>query len=305
MMSIHMLPSSGRLTGLFPPGSDENFLWVNPSPAKTGWVNVGGDRTWLAPEIELFIGDLKRPSETYLVPPALDPGCWRSNGSERHLINDTRVRLLRANREADVRLSKQFTDAANPLPSANLSYAGYTQVTSLETDAPLAIWNLLQLPPGGVMLVASRGMAQPRVVFGKMSEGELTVTPGLVCWQMARIGRDTKISIKAGVLTGRAAYLHPCASRGAADLVVREFAVDPAGEYVDALWDPPHETGWAFQACCVRNGPEQFNELEYHAPRGRRRDESRVWGFRGPLPGIVAAATALLERDVAGCCRLI
>lgn len=304
-MTYQVLPSSGRVTGLFPSGSEENLLWANPSPSQTGWRNDGGDRTWLAPEIELFIGDLKRPMATYTVPPALDPGCWRTNGSELHLINDTRVRLLRSSREACVRLSKQFSDAVNLLPSANLSYAGYTQVTSLETDAPLAIWNLLQLPPGGVMLVASRGMVQPRVVFGKMGEGELTVTSGLVCWQMARIGPDTKISIKAGVLTGRAAYLRPCPSRGSADLVVREFAVDPAGEYVDAIWAPPHEAGWAFQACCVRNGPEQFNELEYHAPLGRRCDESRVWGFRGPLPDIVAAATALLERDVAGCCRLI
>lgn len=77
-----------------------------------------------------------------------------------------------------------------------------------------------------------------------------------------------------------------------ADLVAREFAVDPDGEYVDALWTPPHETGWAFQACCVRNGRERFRELEYHAPAGCRRDESRVWGFRGP------AARRLRKLDV-------
>jgi len=53
---------------LYPGGSDENFLWTNPALAsaesaqkyflRDGWPNPGGDRTWLAPEIELFIGDL-------------------------------------------------------------------------------------------------------------------------------------------------------------------------------------------------------------------------------------------------------
>ncbi len=125
-MSIRLSPSSGRLIGLFPPGSDENLLWANPELAPHGWRNEGGDRTWLTPEIELFIGDLKRPQATYAVPPALDPGCWRANGSERHWVSDTRVRLLQSNRDVEVHLAKQFSDADNPLPLSGLAYAGYT-----------------------------------------------------------------------------------------------------------------------------------------------------------------------------------
>lgn len=305
MMSFRVLPSSGRLIGLFPPGSEENFLWANPDVSVAGWRNYGGDRTWLAPEIELFIGDLRRVTETYSVPQSLDPGNWKVDGTDRRLTHSSRLRLFRSSRDAEIRLTKTYGDAANPLSSSVLSYAGYVQVTTLETDAPLAIWNLLQLPRGGVMLVATRGMTQPKVVFGRLSEGELTVTPELVCWRMAGTGPDTKIGIKAGLLTGRAAYLRSCASGDQADLVVREFAVDPDGEYVDALWEPPHETGWAFQACCVRNGRERFNELEYHAPLGCRRDESRVWGFRGRMQDIVAAASALLGAEVAECCRCV
>ncbi len=148
------------------------------------------------------------------------------------------------------------------------------------------------------MLVATHTQAQPRVVFGSLGEGELTITPRWVCWLMAETGPDTKIAIKADALTGRAAYVRPNTATGLADLVVREFGVDPAGTYVDALWEPPHETGWALQACCVRNGRERFNELEYHAPLGCRRDESRVWGFRGPADRVVEAAQRLLGTEI-------
>ena len=292
-MPIRVHPSSGRLIGLYPEGSEENFLWVNPAPSATGWCNVGGDRTWLAPEIELFISDPERPAETYTVPRALDPGNWQAGGTDT-LTNSTRLRLLRSGREADVRLEKTCRPATNPLPGTGLDFAGYTQVTTLETDAPLGIWNLLQLPPDGEMWIATHGTATPRVVFGTLADGELVVEPGLARWRMASVGPDTKITLKATEVTGRAGYLRPRATPGQMDLVVREFVVDPAGDYVDALWEPPHETGWAFQACCVRNGSERFNELEYHAPAGCCRDESRVWAFRGPVEAVQAVAKELM-----------
>lgn len=115
-------------------------------------------------------------------------------------------------------------------------------------------------------------------------------------WEMAAPGTDAKIALRASALTGRAGYLRRDAASGFADLVVREFTPDPAGHYVDALWTPPHQTGWAFQACCVREGAERFNELEYHAPADVRpsSDTSQVWAFRGPGEAVTAAAHALL-----------
>ena len=67
-------PASGRVLGLYPPGSEDNFYWINPALVsdvrpheffdQPGWINPGGDRTWLAPEIERFIEDLDRPWDT-------------------------------------------------------------------------------------------------------------------------------------------------------------------------------------------------------------------------------------------------
>lgn len=289
-MATRLLPASGRLIGLYPEGSNENFLWTNPGPSGA-WPNPGGDRTWLAPEIELFISDISRVSETYQVPAALDPGHWQQAGPNR-LVNATRLRLHRSSRDVSVRLEKEFLPAANPLPDLKLAYAGYTQVTLLETDAPLGIWNLLQLPAPGTMLVATRGAVRPQIVFGEIAGPDLVSGPGLLRWRMDG-GADAKISLLAADFTGRAAYLHQRAA-DCWDLVVRDVAVDPAGEYVDALWTPPHRRGWAFQACQVRSLGGGFNELEYHAPVTAKTDESRVWAFRGALDRITEAVERLL-----------
>lgn len=309
---LHVLPEGGRVLGLRPGDDADNFFWANPAPDSAGgtWPNPGGDRTWLAPEIELFIGDLARPAETYAVQPALDPGNWTlaaATDNELCLTHSTRLRLHRSGGEIGVRLSKSYRAAVNPLSMSGLQYAGYTQQTTLEleqgTHASLGIWNLLQLPQPGTMLIPTRTGSGPQLVFGQCTADELTAAAGLVRWNMAAPGPDAKIALKAQASTGRAGHLratgdtrHPTRSTQQWDLVVREFAVDPAANYVDALWEPPHETGWAFQACCVRNGSALFNELEYHAPAGCRKDESRVWAFRGPADAIADAAAILLER---------
>lgn len=323
------LPDHGRLLGLYPAEGDENFLWTHsalsaPGPAAAcftpgGWSNPGGDRTWLAPEIDLFVGDPARPFETYMVPPALDPGNWTlssATAAELSLANETRLRLHRPDREVGVRLVKRFSPAANPLQGASpavagLHYAGYTLVTTLEVepkpDAPLqlGIWNLLQLPQAGTMLIPTQAPVRPQVVFGTLSSAELTSESCLVRWNMAAPGDDAKIAIQAQSLTGRAGHLHETVTPGIWELVVREFGVDPAGDYVDVLWDDPEADGWGFQACCVRSGTERFNELEYHAPaatavpgKDLSRDESRVWAFRGPTGSIAGAAEVLLGRSV-------
>ena len=322
------LPSAGRVLALYPAGSDENFLWTHPALAtaesaadyfrRDGWPNPGGDRTWLAPEIELFIGDLGRAFETYSVQRALDPGRWTlasAANSELSLAQTTRLRLHRSKCDIEVRMGTVLCPAANPLPDAGLSFAGYRQITTLEVMAPpeapvrLGIWNLLQLPQPGTMLIPVRTATTPQKVFGAFAEGEMAEDSRCVRWHMAPPGSDAKIALKAGVVTGRAGHIcaTPCDAKSTQgkpdtfDLVVREFSVGDERDYVDALWEPPHETGWAFQACCVRNGAERFNELEYHAPAAASapgptfcRDESRVWAFRGPADAIRRAAAALL-----------
>lgn len=82
---ILILPYGGRILGVFAPGSDENFLWTNSALdsaetarayyASNDWQNSGGDRTWLAPELDFFFP--KFPDidiAGYWQPRGLDPG---------------------------------------------------------------------------------------------------------------------------------------------------------------------------------------------------------------------------------------
>lgn len=328
-----VLPHGGRLLGLYAGDSCSNFLWNNRALQSRAlalalfgsgaWPNPGGDRTWLAPELELFIGDPGRVFETYAVPVALDPGHWSvvSAGDEGvQLTQATTLRLKHRRRDVGLVMGKWFRPAANPLAGTALGgrvqYAGYSQVTSLELEpgeAPyvrLGIWNLLQLPQPGTMWISTRSLAEPRVVFGRVAAGELTAEPERVCWQMGAPGEDTKISIQAAVLKGRAGHVRATDVPGTWELVVREFAVDPDGDYVDTLWCPPFEAGWAFQACCVRSGADCFNELEYHVPAPMTkagsnvsRDESRVWAFRGGAESMAEVARVLLGCDIVIPCR--
>jgi hypothetical protein len=99
--------------------------------------------------------------------------------------------------------------------------------------------------------------------------------------------------------TGRAGYMY--ASGNQAVLVIRNFNVNPSGEYVDVHWQEPEKPGAAFQACNVNNALGSFSELEYHAPaiglqlgKAVSEDESQVWAFRGPEPEVTTVARRLL-----------
>lgn len=319
-----VLVFGGRVLALCPPGAEESFFWHHPAlldpaaaqawAAAPGWRNPGGDRTWMAPELELFIADRERPGASYAVPAALDPGAWQvqaHSAVQCALHTAAHLRLLHAGRSVRAVLTKTLAATANPLAglplAAALGYAGYGLQTTLSVEPePLAVpavavglWQLLQLPQPGQMRLTSWRAAAPVVVFGPLAPAEVTAAPRLLAWSMTPGAETTKIAVKADVCAGRAGYVW-----GEGDvwnLVVRQFSVWPGGDYVDCLWHPPYETGFAFQACAVRGGSESFNEMEYHAPAVRTRsgagqalDESRLWAFRGARTDIEAAAVALL-----------
>lgn len=128
----------------------------------------------------------------------------------------------------------------------------------------------------------------------------------MVSWSMNHGNENSKIAIKAEALTGRAGYLYRSPDPHADwNLVVRQFTVNPSGEYVDALWNNPSDNGYAFQACSVNTATASFNELEYHVPavetsRGRNHymDRSQAWAFRGKFESIAEASMILLGAKI-------
>ncbi len=319
---VLVLPYGGRVLGLYSPRSEENFYWTHTALeaadsarafyAADQWHNSGGDRTWLAPEVDLFFPKFPR-LDVYYQQRSLDPGNYRvlHSGGNFVLLNRLEVELSRLKKRAVLQISKHFGPALNPLRHERgldlrgLDYAGYTQFTSLEllgasrtVKAALGLWNLVQMPHGGDLLIPTYSRTVPLRVFGSIPDEDITVSDRLVRYRMRQAG-EHKISIRAVATCGRVGYLRLNGRQST--LIVRNFAVNPSGEYVDAPWKDTAYLGFSTQACNVNSGLGQFSELEYHIPAiglgtgsVRCQDEAQVWAFRGPRQKILRISKLLL-----------
>ncbi len=313
-----VLPYGGRILGLFAPGDARNFFWVNPTLrdadsarqffSSSRWQNTGGERTWLAPEAEYFFPHYPDLG-TYLQPRPLDAGEFavtREQGGLQ-LVTEFSTPAWRSGGSAHLRLTLSLAPAANPLRGdrrfADLTYAGYTvrrRLERLSAGPAVGIWCLNQLPHGGEMLLPAAGEPAPRIFFGQIPAGDLSVETGMVHYRMRSLG-EHKIGLKAPVAVGRVGYVSQTGEQ--AELVVRSFTVKSDGVYLDGPPADPADTGYAVEACNVAN-PElgYFSELEYHAPtmtaeQSTSEDTSEVWAFRGPPASVAEAKRALVERE--------
>lgn len=330
---VLLLPYGGRILGLFAPGSDENFFWTNPALqsaaaarefyASGEWHNSGGDRTWLAPEVDVFFPEYP-DLNTYWQPRRLDPGEYRlesggEGGGEIRMVNRLRLTFSRSKKELGVCITKSVAPAANPLRYESIAseishtqYAGYTLKTSLALDGANAddseavgLWNLVQMPHGGELFIPTHARTAPKTCFGDIPGGDLIVGDRLIRYRMRAAGGQ-KLSVRAVAATGRAGYLYAAAD-GRRSLIVRNFFVNPSGEYVDVPWSDAGDLGYSTQACNINNDMGSFSELEYHAPaagrgtgQNRCDDVSAVWAFRGPREEINLIGKTLLTADFDG-----
>lgn len=323
---VLVLPYGGRILGLFTPGGDENLYWTHPALesatsatefyASKHWHNSGGDRTWLAPEVDFFFPNFPQ-TDVYFQPRQLDPGDWRITveADAVRLVNRLTHRLSRSGESIDLEITKSISSAPNPLrhePAwADLSaveYAGYTLRSSLalmgeQSVGPVGLWNLIQMPHGGDLLVATYFASLPRIYFGDVSAQDLAVDSHLIRYTMRAVG-EHKIGIRALATTGRIGYRYPVGD-GRWVLIVRNVFVNPSGEYVDVPWGDTQDFGYVVQACNVNSALGSFSELEYHVPaigsgtgRTRCEDFSQTWAFRGPRAAIDQIAGQLLTAVV-------
>lgn len=319
-----MFPYGARVLGLFSPRSQDSFFWNNPrleqdATARSlltsdGWHNTGGDRTWIAPEWDTFYTDAN--SNAYLQPRELDMSDykmeWANGGLE--FSREMSLHLARPNRNVKLHLAKWFGPALNPLRyeremaalSTTVEYAGYTQrvsMTSLDepTDpqAGIGIWNLVQLPPGGEMIIPLYSRTTPQKCFGDIPPDRMHMDSHALRIKVDFSGSH-KIALKATALCGRAGYVYNQGNH--CSLVIRNFSVNPSGQYIDVQRHDPSDYGYAFQMCRVDEAEYgSFCELEYHAPAlgafpepALSQDTSQLWAFRGDHESIDAIAHRLL-----------
>jgi hypothetical protein len=114
---------------------------------------------------------------------------------------------------------------------------------------------------------------------------------------------EHKIGVYAAATTGRIGYIYAAGKQHA--LIVRNFSVNPSGEYADVPWIETDDKGYSVQACSVNSKWGMFSEMEYHVPAiggetGLRQveDRSQLWAFRGSREDIGRIARTLLSDEI-------
>ncbi len=289
---LTLLEQGGRVLALHPPGGP-NFFWTASALYPGSW-NVGGDRTWISPEVDIFVPDFPNTS-VFRVPPELDPGNYQFDSDPApRLAMQCRLTLSRTGMTAEVEIAKSWTTAPDPARREDVGYAGYMQKTELRAgNAPVAVWNIAQLPTGGEVLIPVRGAALPKIYFGSIPPEDLHIASNLIRYRACRPGL-AKFGVYPQSATGRIGYLWE--SEGAANLVIRSIIVKPELKYGDIAWLGVRDLelqGCALQVCSVNNELGAYVELEHHAPVGHS-DVSQLHAWRGPISVIRAIATRLL-----------
>jgi hypothetical protein len=322
---VLQLLHGGRVLGLSGPSGDSNLYWTNPALeseesarqfyAGNDWHNSGGDRTWLAPEVDFFFPQFPNLDlSTYWQQRQLDPGNYKiveCDGSRR-MVSQMVLTASRTKGEIELEIAKWVRPAPNPLRherewknDTTLTYAGYAQHTALrildgQSDMAVGLWNLVQMPHGGELYISTYERSDPKVYMGEVAAEDLAVSDRAVLYRMQAAG-EHKIGLRAAGVTGRVGYQYSAGDHWV--LIIRNFFVNPSGEYVDVPWREADNFGYAVQACNVNSRWGAFSELEYHVPAiggatglTSCEDVSQIWSFSGPLDRIRHAAEALLPK---------
>jgi len=258
----------------------ECLFWVSTSLKKGAWC-VGGQRTWLAPELgdRGFFGT---GAEDWRVPPQLDPGSYRrieSSNGELAWRCDLAVDRLDGRSFAlgivrSFRVESVSVGASNPALEIRVGNRLINRMDRI-LEEEVGLWNIIQAPAQrtGTFLIPLKSSSPPqpggkarRLYFGDLPTDWVSETPNLL-YVRAQAGKLFKIGVPPAAAAGMLGYLYPSRVDDAHILTILRTDVEPSARYVDKPPHQPVENGDALQ--CY-NSPDQrklnFCELEAHAP---------------------------------------
>lgn len=280
-----------RVIGMSVNGLDgENLLWVNSKiSADSFWTattrdwNLGGARTWIAPEDAFFLDK----NDVWSVATQMDPGSYELEKSEAGtaVCSNSFSVENRKGQSYNVKITRTISVLDKPelLPksfSNAVSYAGLKCTHELENlskatfgkDQPyIGLWSLIQINPSGTMIIPiHREKGQNNPPFRNYGGSFNDFPAGERMWQSENavtVKIDGKFRGKIGFAPfacGRfIAYLSP-GTDGNGKLFIKEFDVDPNGVYLDHPWGKPSEYGDAIQMYNDDSKMGGFAEMECH-----------------------------------------
>lgn len=313
LVTVH----GARVLGIFLDGSAENLLWVHRDLGDgksardflaAGQWNLGGDRCWLSPELELHFRNPRNPShEDYVVPPAIDPGQYvvrRESQSGLVLESGGQVANLLTGRSFRFTTTRAIHLCPPPLDIGGLSYVGYSlqsELRMIEPDRPEAcygLWQLMQILPGGSVHVPVREQPEAVDYFQTGVSSHCRVSPTQVVFPVTGNAKH-KLGLRSADVTGMMGYYRPAPS-GSATLVVRQAAVFAGATYADYPAHQPERRDVALQFYNDSGQIGGFGEMEYHSVAAcgdnffQVRDLSCTWCFAGRAARVAEVGRRLL-----------
>lgn len=327
-VSILISQRGGHILGPFLEQDRGALFWINDvfkdrerftAFLASGDWNMGGDRVWIAPEIQYNIQDRRDSWGTYSLPSQVDPGTYKltQNGTNQwRLSQDIALNAYNlATGQKTLHLARLIHPVPDPLRNikhyqaiiADVIYAGYEQVICLSEDCRDDIaseaWSLVQLNPGGSLLIPAGPRAEYVDYYEPIDSDHLQVRANHL--QLKITGdRRYKVGFKAAHLLGRLAYFHQL-DNGYAYLIVRNFFNNPSSVYVEEPALLPDCFGQSVHVYNDDGGLGGFGELEVNAQtiggntaRSTSTDQVILWIYAGPVRKIGEIATHLIGVEI-------
>lgn len=314
---------SGRVLGPFLSEDSESVFWTNSALAdaasftafrESGGIDLGGERMWIAPEIQYNVQDRNNFDGSYRLPAPVDPGQYAlSQCGPRLWCLEQDITLQAynvASGQKRLHIERMLNPAHDPLRGLSrydelvdgVIFAGYEQTVTLseaQTDAIASqSWLLIQVNPGGVALIPFT--ASPEATDYYEPVGALQSIQAHHVRLNITGQQRYKTGYKAACTTGRLGYFNRLAG-GRAYLIVRCFFNNPSTIYAE---EPAHRPGFLGDSIHVYNDSGAlggFGELEcagqtIGGPAGKptMTDQFLVWLYVGPDAKIDAISRVLL-----------
>ena len=308
--SVIIVERGGRILGPFIPDSGKSLLWINPAFAhvdsfrkslEDGNISMGGERVWIAPEIQYHVKDRQDFWSTLEFPTAVDPGNYELNSKMNEIILKQRVSLTAynlANGEKSLSLHRSIRPVKNPIRHINaidelmekVLFTGYEHIITIEEDQRNDIvsetWDLIQVQPTGYMLIPCSPALEYSDYFEPMPQRFKTMKEDHARFKITG-NRQYKIGLKAAHVLGRPAYFKRLGG-GNASVVICNFFNNPSAYYAE---EPAESVGNRGHSVHIYNDDGMFGgfgELECNGQtiggnsgRSRSSDQLVFWFFTG------------------------
>lgn len=276
-VSIAISQRGGRIFGPFLSPDDEGIFWINRAFAhpdsfreflSSGSWNLGGSRIWIAPEIQYGIRDRSDFWGSVFWPPQVDPGNYvleQPRPGQYRLSQDITLEAYNlAWGRKELHLERVIRRAEDPLRNlsayqdltAGVLFAGYEHIVSLsestQDDIMSEAWNLVQLNPGGVLIIPASPCLEFVDYYAPVGDLQAIYANHV---RLQLTGRQQyKVGYKAAHLFGRMGYFNHL-DDGRAYLVLRNFFNNPSVPYAE---EPDHTPGCRGHSVHVYNDGGQF-----------------------------------------------